>query len=203
MAREISSPTGVVLTIPLPLPFCFPVPFPFTFPSSVAIPSPSHPLVPSLSRSLSHRPGCPPHPCHHHCHCHREDGSFHCSALRDRPVLIVIILLDYLIPLQWSNGQEVAWFVLPAAWQLNLCPGIITTVPRKTLSSAFNLPRAGCLRIGAINLIPEGMRVFPPPMVHLVAGFVKHLPHRGAGGTPPGPKRRTPAPAVRPHQLES
>ena len=47
-----------------------------------------------------------------------------------RPVLIIIILLDYLIPIQWSNGQEVAWFVLPAAWRLNLCPEIIATIAR-------------------------------------------------------------------------
>jgi hypothetical protein len=25
-----------------------------------------------------------------------------------RPVLIIIILVDYLIPIQWFNGQEVA-----------------------------------------------------------------------------------------------
>jgi len=51
------------------------------------------------------------------------------------------------------------------------------TVPREMLTGAFNLPRAGCLRIGAIDLIPEDTGVVPPPIVHLVAGFVKHLPH--------------------------
>jgi hypothetical protein len=94
-----------------------------------------------------------------------------------RPVLIIIILVDYLIPIQWSNGQEVAWLVLLAAWWLNLCPQIIATVPRETLAGGFNLPRAGCLQIGAIDLTPEGMRVVPPPIVQLVAGFVTHLPH--------------------------
>jgi len=93
------------------------------------------------------------------------------------PVLIIIIFVDYLIPIQWSNGQEVAWLVLPAAWWLNLCPEIIATLPRETLAGAFNLSRAGCLRIGAIDLIPEGTGVVPPPIVHLIAGFVKHLPH--------------------------
>jgi len=55
------------------------------------------------------------------------------------PVVIIIILVEYLIPIQWSNGQEVAWYVLPTAWRLNLCPGIIATVPREMLTSAFNL----------------------------------------------------------------
>jgi hypothetical protein len=93
-----------------------------------------------------------------------------------RPVLIVIILIDYLIPIQWPNGQEVSWLVLPAAWWLNLCPGIIATVLRESLAGAYNLPQAGCLQIGEIDLIPEGMGVVPPPIVHLVAGFITHLP---------------------------
>jgi hypothetical protein len=93
------------------------------------------------------------------------------------PVVIIIILIDYLIPIQWSNGQGVAWLVLPAAWRLNLCPEIIATVLREMLTGAFNLPRAGCPRIGAIDLISEGTGVVAPPIVHLVAGFVKHLHH--------------------------
>jgi hypothetical protein len=63
-----------------------------------------------------------------------------------RPVVIIIILVEYLIPIQSSNGQEVAWLVLPVAWQLNLCPEISATVPRETLTSAFDPCRAGCLR---------------------------------------------------------
>jgi hypothetical protein len=98
-------------------------------------------------------------------------------ALRDPPVLIIIILIDYLILIQWSNGQEVAWLVLLAARRLNLYPEIIATIPRETLTSEFNLSRAGFLRIGAIDLIPKGTWVVPPPIVHLVTGFVKHLPH--------------------------
>jgi hypothetical protein len=81
-----------------------------------------------------------------------------------RPVVIIIIVIDYPIPIQWSNSQVVAWLVLPAAWWLNVCPEIIATVPRETLTVAFNLPPAGSLQIGAIDLIPEGMGVVPPPM---------------------------------------
>ena len=83
-----------------------------------------------------------------------------------RPVVIIIILIDYLIPIQLSNRQEVTWCVLPTAWRLNLCPEIIATVLRETLTGACNLPRAGCLRIGAIDLIPEATGVVPPPIVH-------------------------------------
>jgi hypothetical protein len=93
------------------------------------------------------------------------------------PVVIIILLVNYLIPIQLSNGQEVACLVLPAAWPLNLCPGIIATLPRETLGGEFNPSRAGCLRIEAIDFIPEGTGVVPPPIVHLVTGFVKHLPH--------------------------
>jgi hypothetical protein len=94
-----------------------------------------------------------------------------------RQLLIILILDDYLIPLQWSNNQEVGWFVLLAASRLNIYPEIIATVTRETLTGAFNLPRAGCVRIGEINFIPEGTGVVPPPIVHLVTGFVKDWPH--------------------------
>jgi hypothetical protein len=94
-----------------------------------------------------------------------------------RPVLITIIVVNYLNAIQWSDGQDIAWLVLPAAWWLNLCPETIATIPRESLACAFNLPRDGCLRIGAIDLIPEGMGVVLPPIVHLVADLVKHLPH--------------------------
>ena len=93
------------------------------------------------------------------------------------PVVIIIILVDYLIPIQWSYGQEVPCFVMPTAWRLNCCPEIIAAIPRETLTGAFNLSRAGCLRIGAINHISEGTGIVLPPVVDLVAGFVKHLPH--------------------------
>jgi hypothetical protein len=94
-----------------------------------------------------------------------------------RPVLIIIILIDYLIPNLWFNGHDVAWFVLMAAWWLNLCAEIIATVPRETLAGAFNLPQAGSLRIGASDLTHEGTGVEPSPIDHLIMGFVEHLPH--------------------------
>jgi hypothetical protein len=98
----------------------------------------------------------------------------HCGIL---PGLIIIILVDYRMSIQWSNSQEVTWFVLLPVWWLNLCPGIIAAGPRDMLSAVFNLPQAGCLWVGAIDLIPEGQGVIPPSLVQLVAGFVKHLPH--------------------------
>jgi hypothetical protein len=94
-----------------------------------------------------------------------------------RPVVIIINVVNYLIPIQRSNGQAVAWFVLPTAWWLNLCPEIIATIRREMRTGALNLPRAGCLWIGAIDLISEGTGIVPPSIAHMVAGFVKHLPH--------------------------
>jgi len=94
-----------------------------------------------------------------------------------RPGVIIIILVHYVIPIQLSNSQKVAWLVLPAAWWHDLFPVIIATAPRETLAGVFNLPRAACLRIGAIDLIPQGTAIVPPPIVHLITGFVKHLPH--------------------------
>jgi hypothetical protein len=76
-----------------------------------------------------------------------------------------------------ANSQEVAWLVLPAAWRLNHCPEIIATIQRETLSGTFNLSRAGCLGIEAMELIPEGTGVVPPPIVHLATGFFKYLPN--------------------------
>jgi uncharacterized membrane protein len=61
-----------------------------------------------------------------------------CSGIR--PVVIIIILIDYLIPIQWSNSQSVAWFVLLAAGRLNLCREIIATIPTEMLTCALNLP---------------------------------------------------------------
>ena len=93
-----------------------------------------------------------------------------------RPVLIIIILIEYLIPHQWSTGLEVAWLVLLADWWLNGCPEIIATRQRGTLAGACNLPQGGCAWIGVIDLIPQGTGVVPPPIVHLIAGFVQYLP---------------------------
>jgi len=52
------------------------------------------------------------------------------------------------------------------------------------------------------QLDPQGTEVVTAPTVHLVAGFVKHLPHIWAAGCPPLLTRWTPAPVVRPHQPE-
>ena len=147
------------------------------FPSPSPSLSTSRPVFTLLSQSLSHLPACSPHPRHCHCHCRRQDGSSTARRSGIRPVLIIIILVDYLIQIQWFKGQQVVWLVLLAAWWLNRCSEIIATVLRETLAGALNIPRAGCVRIGAIDLIPEGMGVVPPPIVHLVAGFVKHCPH--------------------------
>ena len=78
---------------------------------------------------------------------------------------------------------------------------MVITWPR-LMCHRYNLPRAGCLSIGTIDLFRKGMGDVSPPMVHLVASFVNHMPHVGAEGCPPLPKRRTPASVVRPHQLE-
>jgi len=50
-------------------------------------------------------------------------------------------------------------------------------MPREMLTGAINLPQAGCLRIGAIDLNPEGTGVVPHPIIHVVEHLVKHLPH--------------------------
>ena len=118
------------------------------------------------------------------------------------PVLINIICVDYLIPIQLSHGGEVSWFVLRAASRLNCCPEIIATVPRETIAGGFNCQQAGCLRIGVIDMIPKGTGIVPRLVVHLVVGFVKQLPSIWAEDSPPRPKRRTPARAVQPPQLE-
>jgi len=127
-------------------------------------------------------------------------SSARCSGIR--PVLVIFMVVNYLIPIQWSNSDNVTWLVLPPACQLNLCPEIISTTPRESLGDVFNVPLAGSLWIGVIYLIPEGMRVIPPSIVHLVVAFVKYLPKIWVEGCPALPKWRTPAPTVQPHQLE-
>jgi len=117
-------------------------------------------------------------------------------------VPIIIILVEYTITIQRSNGLELGWIVLPAALWLTLCPEIIATVLSEMLAGVFNIPRAGYLQIGALDSIPESMVGIPPWIVHFVAGYVKHLLHVWAEGCSPLPKSRTPAPVVRPHQLE-
>jgi len=140
--RDIISPWGLfnntfpfIVSLPLPLPFPLPIlsclPFPLPILCSLPFPGPFHTALRVLltlaiviviviawtAPSTTRRS-------------------------RICPVLIIIILVDYLIPIQWSNGQEDAWLVLPAAWWLNLCPEIIATVAREMLAGAFNLSQA-------------------------------------------------------------
>jgi hypothetical protein len=43
----------------------------------------------------------------------------------------------------------------------------------------------------------------PPPMIHLVVGFVNNFQYRWVEGMPPHLKGQTPAPVVLPNQVES
>jgi hypothetical protein len=110
------------VSIPLPLPFSLPglcsLPFPGPFLTALRVlPTLAIVIVIAIARSAPST----------------------ARRSRIRPVLIIISIVDYLILIQSSNGQEVAWLVLPAAWWLNLCHEIIATVPRATLAAAFNL----------------------------------------------------------------
>ena len=165
--RDIISPWGLFnntfpFTVSLPLPLLFPLPvlcsllFPGLFLTALRVLlTLAIVIVIAIARTAP--------------------STARCSGIR--LVLIIMIFVNYLIPIQWSNSQEVAWLVPLAASWLNLCAEIIATVPREMLAGVFYLSRAGCLRIGAIELIPKGMGVVPPPIVQLIAGFVKHLPH--------------------------
>jgi hypothetical protein len=168
LLQFVNSTFPFTVSLPLPLPFIGCLPFPLPLPILCTLPFPGPDLtalrvlltlaiviIIAMTRTAPS------------------------TARRSRihPGVIIIILVDYFIPTQWSNGQQVAWLVLPAAWWLNLCPEIIATVPIEILASAVNLPRAGCLRIGVIDLIPEGTLLVPRPILHFIAGFVKHLPH--------------------------
>ena len=104
------------------------------------------------------------------------------------PVLIIIVI-SYLILIQRSDSWEIALLLLLAALQLDLCAEIIATIPRETLAGAFNLPRAGCLRIGAIDSILKRMGVVPTPFIHLVAGFVKQFAPYMRGRLPTTPEK--------------
>jgi len=182
--RDVISPLGVFNnTFPFTISFSLPLPFPHPILSRLSIPLPilcSLPIpgpflttlrvlltftiviVIAITRLILSPTGC--------------------TGIG--PVLFIIILIDYLIQIQWSNGQQVAWLVLLAAWRLNYCPEIIATRPRGALTTALHHLRAGCLQIGAIDFIPKGTGVVPHPNVHFVTGFVKHLPHIWVEGSP-------------------
>jgi hypothetical protein len=121
---------------------------------------------------------------------------------RIRSVLISIIPVEFIITIQWWNGRQFAWLAPPAAVRLNLCTEILATIPTEMLTGVINIALSGFMRIGEIELIPEGTGVVPPPICHLGTGYVKLLSHQSAEGWPQVAKRRTPACAVRPQQLE-
>jgi len=100
------------------------------------------------------------------------------------PLLLSIILVHSVIAIEWSHGQEVSRLVLQAALRGNVSAQIIATVPRGMHASGFNHPRAGRQQIWVINLFTKHMGVIPPPIDHLVAGFVEHLPHISVGSCP-------------------
>jgi hypothetical protein len=68
-----------------------------------------------------------------------------------REVLVIIILVNYLIPIQWSEGLDVACLVLPAAWWCNLSAEIVDTVPRGMITGAFQLLGGCCVQIEVID----------------------------------------------------
>jgi len=104
-------------------------------------------------------------------------APFTARRYRIHPVLLVILLINFLVPFQWSNCQEVAWLVLLAVWWHNLCPEIIATIPREMLHGVCNFSQAAVLRNGVVELIPVGPGVVPPLIVQLVAGIVHYLRH--------------------------
>ena len=175
--RDIISPWGLfnntfAITISLPLPF----PFPFPILSRLPFPLPICCSFPFLGLFLTALLFLPTLTVVIDIAITRTAPSTaRCSGIV--AVLSILILVDYLIPLQSSNGQELSCLVRPAALRLNPCPEVIPTVPGETLAGVNNISQDGWLRIGGIDLIPEGMGVGPPPIVHLVAGFVKYLPH--------------------------
>jgi len=66
-----------------------------------------------------------------------------CSTTRRTgilPVVIINILVDYLISAQWSQSEEVTWFVNPAAWPVNLCPEINAAISTEMITGSHTLP---------------------------------------------------------------
>jgi hypothetical protein len=186
--REITSPWHlfnntfpftISLPIPLPIPLDVLSRFPCTLPILFSLPIPGHFLtnlsvlhtlavviVIGIARTAPSTT--------------RRSGS--------RPVLNIIIFVNYLMPILWSNGQDVVWFVLPTAGWLNVFPGIITSVPRETVTSAFALPRTGFLRIGVIHLIPEGMG-YPTSNCSFGSGFCETFAPFLSGRQPTTPEK--------------
>ena len=127
----------------------------------------------------------------------RVTGSIACGFWTDLHFADAI-LVDYLVLIQWSNGHEVAWCILPAGLLPNLCPGIITTVPRELLAGGLKLPQADCVHVVAMNIFSESTGVVAPLNGHLVGQSFKNMPHTVAEGCPPLPEMRTTTLAVWP-----
>jgi hypothetical protein len=203
MAQEISSALGVGLKITFPL--LSPFNFAFDFPSRPQSPIISLSIIYSyhypreyvrtarqvlltltvifVSSMASTAPSTDRHCCIH-------------------PVLIHIILVNYLIPIPSSDSQELACLVLPIVLWLNLCTGIITTISRETFGGSYDVPPAGYIWSRANNAIHECMRVVVDPIAHFFTCFANHLRHISADGCPSFLTIGTPAPALGPHQLE-
>jgi len=198
MEWELSSPPGVCVTIPFTVPHHIPNPFHFPFLFSVTISVPFSSFVPFLFTVPFSLPCMSSWPLILFLQLpwrRIAPSTAQCSGIR--PVLIMIIFFNYLIPIPWSNVQEVAWLVLPAVWQLNFCPEIIVTVQRQMNTGVFILLQPRLLPIGAMDLIPEGTVVVSPPIVEMFPVFDKLLAHISAEGNSPLPKRWTPAHEVR------
>ena len=58
-----------------------------------------------------------------------------------------------------------------------IAPGSLLPYQEKLSPMHVDHPQARFLKMGAIDLIPEGTGVVPPPIFHLIRGFMKHLPH--------------------------
>ena len=161
-AREISSPPVVRLTIPFPLRFPFPftsfVPFPFPVPfSPPCVSSPPSPLSLSLPSPGQFLPplGAP------------GSAQFSSSSYSS----IISSQFSGLTPRK-SPGlycREIGGSIF------TLRSSLPYQEKRSPVRSTF--PDQVLVRIGVIDLHSEGMGVVPPPIVHLVVAFVKHLPH--------------------------
>jgi len=133
-AYEISSPPRVCVTIPFTLPFPCPCPVPSCLPSSVAFPY--HPVFPSHFQFRSYCPANPPHPRHWNLHDLAKMPPSTTQQCGTQPVVIIIILVDYRIPNQFSKGQKVPWFVQVTVTASPPFGGTEIDYPRNTLPLA-------------------------------------------------------------------
>ena len=121
--------------------------------------APSRPLIPALSRSLTQRPACPPHPRHHNCSRHRQVGPCHSSAHMDPPSVHHhshhLCHPDSVVTHPGSRLGSTAAIVV-AQW----LPWDHHYSTQRNAYRWLEPLRAGCLGIRAIDLIPEGTGVY-------------------------------------------